>query len=1451
MATRTFDIEINGVSQSVSAIESLLKRLDELEEKLNGLGGNVDLGTMRSDLQSIRTQLQSNVDEWDNISDRIEDATNSVVQLERAYDRIVNPFDEGDVSRYAQQVDRLEDSVEGVADASKKVKDFKSVGNSARESTNEVDKLANSIQDVERAEEQLGNKLTINVAGMSLEFDNVNQAIGLFEDKLRQLAATGQQDSAQFKEITAQLVNLKQVAAQTDNAIENAFSGGLQNLVSGVSAITSAASIGQGFSQLFGLDNSAIDESIQKFTSLSLILQGFIALQQQMNQQNNSIVKGFKALSSIATPTISLLGKLLNGISFGAFDKIGQSIDKLNKKLKATDLMNQMEQFRSAAMFEEYQDAHSGWTTLLGDLEKVKKGLSEGIKFESYQQLAEQFADVSKIEKELRDSLEAGLIDQAQYEQATQALDKFKNGLSSDAVEAGKLKEQLKGLGVFFLELPPALTKTQKVMMAVTNGVKALGVAFKSLLRATIILGLLQAAVEAVTWAVDKLGDLFKWMAGDDTLVDQLDTQRAALDATKNSVEDYNKELEKLASEKAISTYTRLTEGAKEYEKALNQLIQAQQSFNKIISLGEIKSLSNNLDTNDTLFTGADIKNVEDFTKQFNLLSKAVSLNVDRVKALKEESTAWYEIWKGQWWNEMWQTAGDARADLSEAEKAVISDIQYRINNIDLSKGVDEVKKFIDVLDTPMYQISLANIEKLFPENEYAKVLQANIQQIRDYYNQISQMQAQAELEAQKTRDQIGKNNIAAIRNRFTRERAELRNNRDLELRDAADNEELKQSIIAKYATQEQQLLRSQGNEVRGIQNQINNNRIEAMQEGLKKQLAQLEQNRKQEIQAARDSEILVGQQIAAINAKYNKLILDAKREFYENRKKLLEDYSKQYKALQNEIYQMEYEIATSRIQNRATDQMEALGFTDESIENIRAYYDKVRDIQNSETQRLAEANKERTRLGTDRDTDTENQRNKDRLKQIEDDYKEGLLTKEQYDKAIQDETYIHYKMLQTITRKGEQSLIDIQKEADQTVKNNNATAINERINALNEMYSTIQPQVKTNSLGIIDYKSTRAELKTAKAEYSKIVKEIAVERDNLQKSFDNNEISFGDFRQAKKDLDNLEKDVKQSTKDIGMQLNQLITQTVQSITQYVSQYVNVLGDLWSTYNEIQMMKIEQEQARLEEEYNMLEEAYKKQEDLTKKHTDKLSDIEDELKTSRGDRRAHLIEQLNMERAAMLESLQQEQKIQAEKDANQKKQDALEKKRREQEKKNSIVQATINTFTAVTNALAVQPWFVGLALSAVALAMGMAQVAMIKKQKYAKGGLLVGKSHKNGGIPVGLTGIEVEGNEYVVNKKSTEKNLPLIDYINSSNKRLTKDDLIRFYDSGKQNVNRTAKSKFANGGILPNINMPTSQNEIVITDDRPVVVQVVDIVNKADNYRQVQVLAGLEGSNSI
>lgn len=1450
MANKTFTLEINGISQSVNAIDSLINRLDDLENKLQSISGEgIDVGEMKSSLTQISKELEANVDSWEDVSDKIEDVSSSIDKLERQYESLKSPFNQKEVQTYNKEVDQLSDGLSNVAKEADKIDGLGDFNSDVQKAKKSVDQLSDSLEKAKSAEDQLGTKLTVNIGGMALQFDDVNQGIGILEDKLYQLSATGQRDTQMFKDITAEIANLKMQVTQVDAAVDNAFSGGLNRLISGVGSIASLASVGEGIGQLFGLQDNTLDESIQKFAALSLVLQGVSELQQQLANKTSLASSAFKLLNSVATPTINGLGKLLNTLSFGAFDKAGQAVDKLNKKLKATELINQMDQFRKAAMLEEYSDAHSGWTTLLNDLEKVKKGLSEGIKFGGIQEEAEQLADVSRIAKELSDSLEEGFIDQEQYDQATQALDKFKSGLSTDAVEAGKLKEQLKGVGVFFNGLPPTLTKTQKAMMLVTTGIKAIGTAFKSLLRATIILGLLQAAMEAISWILEKVGKLWTSWAGDDSLATQLNTTNQALEATNNSLTKYIDNLQKLVDLNVISNQTRITESIKEYQRALNDAIKTQQAFNAARGEGS-KPLANNLDTNNTWWTGADIKNVEDFAKQFDILQKAVQAGTDRFKVLKDESKEVQEQFGGNWFQEFWNTASDASADFAAAQKAVLNDVVYKINNLDLSKGEGEIKKFLDLLDTPMYQVSLANIENLFPEDEYAKVLAANIKQIRDYYKQIQDLQGQAELEAQKTRDKITSNNISAIRSRFAREREELANNEKLELRDAADNEELKQSIRNKYATQRAALLKSQASEVRSAQNQINSNQVEAMQDGFKKQLAQLELQRKQEIQSARDSEILVGQQIAAINKKYDKLILDAKREFYEQRKKLLQDYSDQYKQMWNEIYQMEADIATSKVTGRSQDQLEALGFTEETIDNIRAYYDKVRDISNQEAQRLAEINKEKVGYSVDTDKESENKRNQERLDQIKEDYRQGLLTKEDYDKAIQDETQVHYKMLDTITRKGEQDIIDIQRQADQTARNNNATAINERIAAIQEAYQDIDINIQPGTLGIIDYTSTKKNLERAKSEYTKIMKELSKERQNLQESFDNKQISFGDFRQAKKELDSLEEDVKEAQRNIGQELDFLITNVIQSITQFVGQYVTVLGDLWSTYNDLQMMRIEQEQDRLEKEYEMLEDAYNKQEELTKKHTDKLADINEELKTSRGDRRAHLVEQLNAEREAMLASLQEEQKIEKKKEQNEKKQEALEKKRNEQEKKNKIVTATINAYTAMTNALAVQPWFVGLALSAVALAMGLAQVAQIKKQKYAKGGLLKGASHQRGGIPVGMTGIEVEGNEYVVNKKSTRENLPLIEYINGSNRRLTKEDLMKFYDSGKKSVTRTSKTKFADGGMLPNMNIPT-QNELVITDDRPVVVQVVDIVNRADNYRQVKVLAGLEGSKSV
>ena len=56
----------------------------------------------------------------------------------------------------------------------------------------------------------------------------------------------------------------------------------------------------------------------------------------------------------------------------------------------------------------------------------------------------------------------------------------------------------------------------------------------------------------------------------------------------------------------------------------------------------------------------------------------------------------------------------------------------------------------------------------------------------------------------------------------------------------------------------------------------------------------------------------------------------------------------------------------------------------------------------------------------------------------------------------------------------------------------------------------------------------------------------------------------------------------------------------------------------------------------------------------------------------------------------------------------------------------------------------------------------------IPSHAFADGGLITGPSHSQGGVAVNGTNIEVEGGEFVINKTSTQNNLPLIKAINDN-----------------------------------------------------------------------------------
>jgi hypothetical protein len=121
-------------------------------------------------------------------------------------------------------------------------------------------------------------------------------------------------------------------------------------------------------------------------------------------------------------------------------------------------------------------------------------------------------------------------------------------------------------------------------------------------------------------------------------------------------------------------------------------------------------------------------------------------------------------------------------------------------------------------------------------------------------------------------------------------------------------------------------------------------------------------------------------------------------------------------------------------------------------------------------------------------------------------------------------------------------------------------------------------------------------------------------------------------------------------------------------------------------------------------------------------------------------------------------------------------------------KKMAIAQAVVNGAVAVTTILAdpsllafAKPFAIGSAIASTA-----AQIATISSQQFAKGGVINGPSHAQGGVPVYGAGgkfAEVEGGEAIINKRSTAMYKPILSAINTAG-------------GGK---------KFASGGVMPSM----------------------------------------------
>ncbi|WP_101688265.1 hypothetical protein [Dysgonomonas massiliensis] len=361
------------------------------------------------------------------------------------------------------------------------------------------------------------------------------------------------------------------------------------------------------------------------------------------------------------------------------------------------------------------------------------------------------------------------------------------------------------------------------------------------------------------------------------------------------------------------------------------------------------------------------------------------------------------------------------------------------------------------------------------------------------------------------------------------------------------------------------------------------------------------------------------------------------------------------------------------------------------------------------------------------------------------------------------------------------------------------------------------QAAVKGN-FGIIDYDITRDNLNLVIDEYKKykvfLDKQYEYEREinenNIELAKGNAE-KYAAAIAAKEaaDVNYLNKSIQvdnailKSKQEKGALLGDAMESSVKAVTDYAEKLTSSIGaglTFMKGASEARLAMIEEELKGTTEKYNKAVEARKASDAV-------LADLHNKSVNLSGGRSEAMQQQVDAEMAKNEELKAQEARLAAEKEKLEKKKEKETKKKKKIEIQQGIVTSTASIAQGIAKALSLGP-IVGPIMAAMLAAMGAVQIATQYKQlqqidRKADGGLLRGRRHSEGGMRIEGTNIEVEGGEYVINRRTTDHNMGLIRYINSQRRPLGEADMVSYFRSPRAVQTPPWRRQMEEGGALP------------------------------------------------
>lgn len=1571
------------------------------------------LAGLRAELRDL-TKEQKSVDlgseEYNKLDDRILALTTNLKSLEQAHGdfrRNVGNYPTAEIEAFRAKFEELYGNMQQLVQESNNLQ--RQLQN-ATPGTDEYEKLSTELKNVQtrlteakQNVDSFNNSLKatpknfeIKVGSTVRNFSSVKEAVRTLTMDLQKLTFEGKENTEEFEVTIQALGKLKTAISNTSGEIGSYVGNakGLSDTIEIMQGVTGLASIGQGLMGLFGGINSELDESISKFTNLTLIMQGietqYKALQDGTSIWGTSLLKVWNWLDKIGkvtgldavsnyfgdaakkaenyAVTLKTISNWKSGNVEEGLQRISQEMVGLTNnfegfsngfKQKWTDVVNSLDNYRIAIdtrpaeqKLQYFDDLIQVTRNSLKTLQEQKVLIETGQAAGDLDFLNEKIANTKRQLYDLHEAkvtIETGDTEQIfrNLEQDITSFESNLDELNGKGIDTNKFKElwmELKTVSmnaktanenigktpVLLKALGVAGQVAARFMQGAALAVSGLAKAIKGLLKSTVILAVVQAAFEALTWIVEKLADAFKALKGPGVMDfdDRLDMIGDAADRAKESLDKYIESVERAAKTGLITELEAQKLALKAVEKSAMDA--AKQLKDYLNTQEEIKAgaLSDNLNNSPYLMgDNSDIKNIDEFKAHYEVLTKAVEAGTDKIAAGWKSGNGWL------------LTAGDAVEQLGDDTKAILGDMQNEINKINFNNPEQAVKDFKRITDNELYKSAIANMHKLFPEEEWAKTLDKMYttfsQRVADMEGRagdlaIAMAQANKELEKQTELSNINaipdpKKRQAALDEYNKKQRQEEIKNSLADEQHKQDaltalDKEYKQKAIERqqsYSRSTKTTARNTGDDLERIMKQIRDNQTAIMKDGLDKEIKLLENARDDELEAAKKAGEKQGELIQSIQDKYNFLIQKKREEWFKKHKKTIEGFNKEILKITqdaaNELANVQEQSQLNKI-NREIDENEVTHtskkrdisydttinetetfesnkrllqaqkkFYEDSLKQEKEYLSKKSDLRIKESQQNMQNLLNEEQRGYEQQIAANDEAQKAKLEEVKEWNQQGIISDEEamqmqqevqlkYQNAALNITDAHEAKVAEIKKNAATEQKIIQEESNQEQQEAQNEANNKRVSSIQEMYNEIavisenEQRKNTNrTTGLFNLGKEKQRLQQVKQSYEDTINEIDQMYGDLKKQYENGEISFEMFEEGKKQLNGLKKDAIQAAEDTQAALGSLFQTWGKSLGDWTQQIGSQIQSLFSQFIEIMNLKydmeeeaLNREQEQLDRESEMVEKAYDKQAEIVQKYKDKINDTEDELKTARGERRLALIDGLAKQREgylaeteALARQQEEKEKIAKKEEALKKKQDALEKKRKKLQKQASLVNSIINTALGVTQALGAFPPPASWILAAAVGAMGAAQTAMIASQKYAKGGVIDGPSHSQGGVKIptkkGIS--EVEGNEFITNKKTTSHNTEMLYYINSIKRKITREDMDRFFDkNSKIRIPASHSLKYAQGGVIPELTDWNLKNEIQPQQQQPeirVVAEVVDIANALENYNKIQTLAGL------